>query len=259
MTFSLTDADGNLLTPASLSLFVNDNNNLQVYSQINIAFNQGDTEVTVNIPANANTLTNPNVSESRLARLAVELSGGSIINLKKIYIVEPVTPLTVMVNSYQTLQEAYLTAYSMPGMESWLSLPEQQQVATLKSAFNTLGRIAYKLPRYTIALTNIDVLLGTFADEYYVIRQINLITETNLHALSRDFVSKLKQAQLVEASLSSGFDDAYNKRESGIMSETVGESSMMWRPGKPLSLSISKQSAKILAGYIYHATKVGRA
>jgi hypothetical protein len=76
------------------------------------------------------------------------------------------------------------------------------------------------------------------------------MTEEYFESFPLHFITALRRAQIAEANEVLSLGDPSDKRKVGIMSETIGESSMMFRVGKPLELGLSHAALSILKGYV---------
>ena len=86
---------------------------------------------------------------------------------------------------------------------------------------------------------------------------IGNISEVDLTLIDSDLLAAIAKAQIAEADFMMGGDTVEDKRRTGLMSETVGESSNMFRPGKPLVLAGSEKALRYLTGYITWSRRIG--
>lgn len=80
--------------------------------------------------------------------------------------------------------------------------------------------------------------------------RIRNLNETQFNALPSKFTRAIKRAQLIEANIILGGDVVGKKRQDGIISETIGESSAFFNSKPYLNLPISRQSYEELRTYI---------
>jgi hypothetical protein len=92
----------------------------------------------------------------------------------------------------------------------------------------------------------------------YLITNIGLLTAAEIEALPALFLQALRMAQIAESDSILGGDPVGELRREGLMSKTVGESSQMYRPGKPLVMPVSDRAMRYLAGYVRRSLVVGR-
>lgn len=139
--------------------------------------------------------------------------------------------LTVGENSYQT---------------------DAEQLALQEELFGLNSFKAGTVPEQTAALINAYHLINTmvFADsrgEYY---DLGALGPTGLATLEPAFLKALRMAQLIEANEMMDANSIHYKRLDGLMSETIGESSMMFRPGNINNYPITRRSMMFLRNYI---------
>ena len=232
------DMAGNEVVPATLSYRVYDEAGVEIIGDTAHAFSAGETTTLITIPGGNNALT----TEDRVMRI-VELTmtdadGGVFINLSR-YIVERVEFLGVMSNSYLTYDSAVLYAMNVADMRSWDKATEAQRKGALVEAYRNLGKMRYSV-------------LGV---DYSDITDQDAAT---FEAMNSGFLIAIKTAQVVEADSLLGGNVVQDRRENGLLSNSVGESSQMYRTGKPLLLPVSRRALSHLAGYLRYGSPVGR-
>lgn len=79
-----------------------------------------------------------------------------------------------------------------------------------------------------------------------------------IKTLPERFVGAFRLAQVLEADTLLGGEEEASKRASGVLSETIGESSMMFRPGKALDFGVSPRTLRALRGYVDYSVRIGR-
>ena len=115
------------------------------------------------------------------------------------------------------------------------------------------------------AMTEAHFRLGQFAYRMeddrgldIVVENIRSLTINDLLLLPSAFLIALRKAQISEADIVMGGGSVHRKREDGLMSDTVGESKIMFRPGKPVVLPVDRRTLSYLSGYIYHGLSLTR-
>jgi hypothetical protein len=174
----------------------------------------------------------------RKVRLIAVKDGAPIV-VDTDYLIESATPLIVGVNSFQTLEKAALMSAGLADVDAWTAASRAMRIGALQNAFHALGHFTYQVDG--VRYPNITALDPTvFADFNSV------------------FLRQLRLAQIVEANEALGGNTVSKKRRDGIMSETIGESSMMFRPEKVLNVPVTKRSMQLLRRYIVWEMSVGR-
>lgn len=156
------------------------------------------------------------------------------------FIIEQYNVLEIGSNSFQTYSDAMLRSYDLVDIDGWRIAPKQDRQVAMVSAFHALASM------------NFFVTGKTYG-------QIDTLTAAQFLALNPRFVEALRKAQIVEANEYLSGDTPHKKRQMGIFSETIGESSMFFRTGKALPLPVTRRSLDILRGYISWEMGVGRA
>lgn len=178
-------------------------------------------------------------------------SAAGITKMTAEYLVEVEQTLVVNKNTFQTYGEAVLGAYDLFGLIGWNIATKQDRAAALISARRHISqlRFQYEFDAYQ------DVI-----DSSVGVSDLTLVSQSNWEALPVDFKAALKRAQIYEADfLLTGGDSLVDaKRRSGIISETIGESSMFLRSQKALEQAVCKRSMKELSKYVVHRVRSGR-
>lgn len=241
LVIPLVDENGNTLTPSAVSYRVlnQTEDELQAATPV-VGFTAGDTSVSVTIPAALNTLTATDIRQLRIITLATQEPGNSEAYIRVSYIVSNEFTLVTGINSYQTFGEATLLTLDMPDMIGWqFAADDRKREAALIEAYHRIGRLRF-------VVDGVDVV------------RINEMADADFALLSPIFRDALKKAQVSEADIILGGDPIQRKREEGLLSDSVGESSIMFRPGKPLLMSVSRRSLNYLAGYVTYNNALGR-
>lgn len=77
--------------------------------------------------------------------------------------------------------------------------------------------------------------------------------------LPQDFMAALRQAQLLEADSILGGEPERDRQKTGLLSESTGESSTMFRPAGYLKFAVSPRTLQALRGFVSMSLGVGRA
>jgi len=203
-------------------------------------FVAGDTEVAIAVPVALNTLPAGTYTDLRKVELKVVAADGTR-TISELYAIETPDVLVEGVNSYQNYETAELGAMFTQPLEAWGMNDKFARISAMIEARDRIGRLSF-----------VEV-------EAYDAFSINELTPAQFQSLSAALRTALRKAQIVEADFVLGGSAIDHKRDQGLMSETIGESSNMFRPGKPLELPVSKRTARMLMGHITYALKIGRA
>jgi hypothetical protein len=152
-----------------------------------------------------------------------------------------------LVNSFQTYPEAIQLSREIPGLVAWGAKTDIERSAALVEAYERLIRLGYRIPRPEVdTMDRIDSGLALDLSP----RHWEIMTIGDFDGLPARFTRALRKAQIAEAEDILGGDVIAGRRKAGLLSESVGESSMMFRTGKPLNLGISGAALAYLTGYI---------
>lgn len=236
---------GESFSPNTLTYRVLDEAGAELVASSALAYG-GETEMIVIVGAVSNTL---GAGETRMMRV-VELTAitdEGIIVVESRYVIESITYLSVGDNSFQTYNEALLIEMDLIGVETWETAPAHKKKAALIEAYDSICKLTFRIG---------DRQDSLFPNSANV--NIKYLTASEIAALDARMLLAIRKAQVIEADVVLGGDPIAEKRKTGLMSETIGESSNMFRPGKPLVLPVSNRALHYLAPYITMRKVVGR-
>lgn len=156
------------------------------------------------------------------------------------FIIEARETLVKGDNSFQSYFETMLSAEEVSGIEFFKAATKEEQIAALVSAYEILSTMVYA---------------DRVGDHY----NIGNYTATELEALEPAFLRALRIAQILEANEMLDAHSIHYKRQDGLMSETIGESSMMFRPGNIQNFPITRRSLNFLRNYVVIRARLYRA
>lgn len=239
LTIPLVDSTGAPVSADAADYKVANAAGDEVIAETPITLGGDPTQVQITIPANANELVDGQPRDLRVV-LVVFTAGGATRSTAVEYVIEGDDVLLVPVNSFQSYSEAVLTAMDLAGIQSYSAAMREDRITALINAYINLS--------------------GT---EFFIcgrqIKNLQEFTEQEFAALPERFRRALRLAQIIEANELLDFNSVHRKRQSGIMSETIGESSMMFRPGKLMYGPLSRRTTDILRDFISWELKIGRA
>jgi hypothetical protein len=204
--------------------------------QADPAFNAANSSSTLNIPDSANTTT---------AKRDARMLNCYLINATGEYVVSQVymlkgnqLVLTVLTDSFMTFPQATLIRASMAEEQEYYDmLTDELKAVALEEAFTRIAKLKFKVGDTTIL-------------------DIKTIGLTAFNALSADFILDLRKAQIAEANAIVENSPIRDKIRAGIISETIGESSMFFKQsGVPVNRSgLSEDSEVYLDKWLYNAS-----
>lgn len=170
---------------------------------------------------------------------AVVTTASGTQTIKVQVMVEQDITLIKGVNSFQSWWELQLTLEEVPGIDFLKSLSESEMVAQLANAYRTIGTLAF-----------VDI-----TGEHW---DITSYTAEELDDLTPDFLKALTIAQVIEANEYADPNSIHYKRLSGLMSETIGESSMMFKSGHTDNSPVTRRSMMFLRNYVLIRARLAR-
>lgn len=241
------DLNGDPVVPTAATVRVLDQAGAEIVPATPVSFAPGDMEAEIVVPGDLNVLTSGIAQALRVIELTMETAVGPVVALARYAIRRP-QRLIVLSNSFQTFDEALLESMDMPRMDGWSMAEEGDKIAALIEAHDRLTRIGYRVPQPYAG----DVTRRLDLREIEIIppRRWQVMGVEEFLEMPAHFRRALRRAQIVEADVVLNGDVIAGRRRAGLMSESVGESSMMFRPGKPLNLGVSEQALAYLASYV---------
>lgn len=266
ITLDLVYEDGSAIEVQSVTYALYNKADVQLIAPTSVlTFAVGDTFATVTIAGINNTLAVSELSDVRKLLMFATTPTGEVVKLEKIYIIKSSTELSFMVNSYQTIQEAELTAYNIPNLEAFEFASQSAKTSALKEAFNHLGMMTYSVD-YNYLGGSLDYVtefntmtsgspVSNVGRRTTVVNKINLLPPSYIAMLPDNFIAKLRVAQVIEANYILSGDESVDDR---VVTRKVGESTTTWGQNKVLSLSVSKRALESLTGYLHYGSNLGR-
>lgn len=253
VTVPFTDKNGAAVTPSAVTAALYDDDDVLVVDFGSVVFVPADGDVTITIPALYNSLGAGEIRVARILRVDLVTASGVITKIHS-YVVEAEQRLAVMTNTFQSLEAAEILAIDIPNAAGWAAADEDQKRAALVEAFKRLTSIPMRcVPRDPVTGDPLP------AEEWYVSREDWLETDSAAFAaFPSHFKRALKRAQFLEAAEILTNEVIGRKRRQGIISETIGESSVRFQGGK-IDYGISTQAMAALAGYIHFNMRIARA
>lgn len=253
LTIPLQDESGNALAPTGVSYRVIDQDGVEkVPSTVVVDYALGNTEVEVTVPASINATLAPR--ELRVVEVQLSMSG-NIVMLTEHYIVQAAEPLVPGVNSYQTLARALLNAASVATMSGWAAASTNERISALIEARDHINQLSFRVLGNGIGQDHIGY---SFESTEITVGDLRFLTEEQFNRLPERFKRALELAQVVEADAILGGDITADKRKSGLMAETIGESKLMFQAGKPLDIPVCKRALGYLKPYVSFKLRAGR-
>lgn len=248
VSIPLVDLNGDPVSPTGLVYRVIDENEIQVAAPITVgSVDSTLTDLEVVVPGNVNVLGAGQVSGLRVVVLAVTSAAGTF-EIESSYVLRATQRLVVMENSFQPYRAALLVAEDMVRVEDFRAADDAARQSALIEAYQRLTRLGY-LIRWP---ENVDAQNCLHWRQAWEITPLMwpLIDQTQFMTYPENFRKAISRAQVAEANALLKTDVLGDRRRAGLFSEKIGESSIMFRQGKPLDLGMSSEALECLSGYV---------
>lgn len=176
-------------------------------------------------------------------KIVYELTDGTITSTGSTdpFVIQLEEVLVKGLNSFQNIYKARVTADEVHDVEHFKMADDSEQISAMITAYEALGAMVYA---------------DNNGDHYGV----GDYDEAELDSeLDPAFLRALQRAQVLEANELLDINSIHRKRLDGLMSETIGESSMMFRPGNISNFELSRRSQFALRNYLVIRARIGRA
>jgi hypothetical protein len=256
-----TDLNGAAVTPTAVSAVLYDGNDTEVVDFGSLPFDASEGQKSISIPKEFNRLADGENRAARILRVGIETEQGTIPRSFS-YAIESDQRLVLLTNTFVTLEAAEFMALDTPNVTGWNVASDDQKLAALTEAYRRLTRIPMRFPTYAP---------GTGFDSFNTIAPRELLEETVIERDMWDditgeqfndfpiaFKKAVRRAQFVEANELLQGDNVAKKHRQGIVTETIGESSVTLRDGR-IDYGIGSETLKALTGYIYFNMRIRRA
>lgn len=254
--FDNLDSLGAPIEPSGASYRVLSETEEVLIETTSVDLTSGAEEWTITIPGQYNSLVDQRAA-LRVVEFTLETSSGSVVKTHR-YVVESNRVVVPGETSFMTFDEALLESHYMLDVDTWLAASEKDQRSSLIQAHQNLLKL-----RYTLKNSERDsqeyLNLGLAHDPFSVHSvDLNKMSLTEVKEASLRLFKALCKAQIAEADYILGGETIDDKRKIGILSESVGESSNMFRTGKPLQLAVGNKALGHLSGFIDWSYRVRR-
>lgn len=246
--------------PTAIAVTVRDEVGVIVHTE-SPAFTVQEGAVQVTIPAIANTLTAPSKVGARDVTTQLTYAAGEDTDAQ-LYLVRASTVLVPLKNSFMTYAEALVARAGLAQLAGWDIAGREDREAALQLAHTAMCAMRYRYKVGSEGQSRITDFGGVTTDGYgRVYAQVTDISETQSYEWTdypAAFKTALQRAQVTQADVILKGDPVGDKRRAGIISETIGESSMFFRGVPEVSLAISREALEHLRGYVVYGARIAR-
>lgn len=248
----------NVLDAVSASYSLKDGRGNLVADDVPVEFEAGQMAITVVVPAEQNTLVD---RERDLRRLILKVNDGSIKHLTdQMYVLMADFELSVPAMSFSTIADAQMQAIDMLNGDSLLSDGESLMRKRLIEATRRIKTMPFSLRRifgigfdgYDRPQNRLNVSTASLCSDSHITGDLvdwEEVDEQQFAAFPDDFKKALMLASIGEASEIANGNDVASAREDGILSESIGETTNMYRTGKSAPKTVARSTWRLLSKY----------
>lgn len=256
LSFAVPQYQGEVIEASSVTCKVFDEDGLEVdEGLILIGYTAGDETASVEIPSVYHAVTESMVAR-RVEVVFDTLTSGSY-KVTQRYIVSPDATLVFLSNSFAIYERFLIIRQEFPELLGWDATDEDRRTAALIQAHENICRFKFKYRQESDQPVASQSTLYR-RDYHTFIRDMRIIEQEDWDDFPPHFQLSLRRAQLLEADSLLNGDPIRDKREQGIVSETVGESKMFFNNRPPLRMGVSRAALDHLKRYIFLRTTVSR-
>ena len=222
-----------------------------------------DSELTFTVPAERNLLPVGARKGARQIEVTMTDATGTFIEINH-YVLAATNQLTLLENTFMSYPESLMVRSDLPQLMGWDIATDTDRQAALLVAHQAMCNLRY---RYRVGQAGSQRRLSDFPGVstdtaggiWATISDIRSVLDWEWQEMPADFKTALKRAQIVEADNSLAGDPVGEKRRMGIVSETIGESSMFFKQSPDIKLPISSAAMVHLRGFVSFSTRSARA
>ncbi|KMJ44959.1 hypothetical protein AB204_11485 [Xenorhabdus khoisanae] len=252
---------------ASYSLF--DIAGKTIIADQDITLNSGDLSASFSISGEHNTLVDDKTKDMRRVVVKTTTASGRVSEFEQYYAVIASIELAVPSESFITLMEAKLAAMDMYSSDAFLLLSDHTQRQALIEATRRLKNMKFSLKRvYKISDSEYDRpqnVLATNTLPFYLAGEFkgdaidfSELTEEEYRALPDYFLNDMAQACMIEAVSVVTTGGAADARDEGVLSESIGETTNMYRSGRAATQALSRKTWRLIARYTDNVIRIRR-
>ncbi|MBD9511628.1 hypothetical protein IB265_33270 [Ensifer sp. ENS10] len=263
----LTDLNGAKVVPTAITAVLYDGDDAVIVDLGSLPFDPVADTHTVAIPKEFNRLMGDEIRAARILRVGIVTDAGTIPRSFS-YAIESEQRLVLMENTFLTLEAAEFQALDTPNVTGWNVASEAQKLAALTESYRRLTMIPmrYQVHRPLTGGSTSgwrsdwnSIAPRELLEEVVIERDVwDEITVEQFADFPTAFKKALRRAQFTEANELLQGDAVSKKHRQGIVTETIGESSVTLRTGA-IDFGIASETMKALVGYVYFNNRIRRA
>ena len=224
-------------------------------------------KVSISIPAEHNKVPLGQAKDARSLVVSFVKSDGNTVSESKVfYLLNSKQPLVVGTNSFVTLDKCRLLATTLPKMEHFNKASEDEIIVALTTACSKLQNYRYRMTTSS-RMDNI-AYISEFADKPRSVcdclvgggtSNLKGMTPETFVNLPKDFRDALAKAQVIEANaVLAPTDDILERRQKGVILETINEVKMMFANTAPVRSNVSTEALTVLSPWLVRSVLLRR-
>jgi len=264
----LVDKNGNALSVSTITYSVTDQAGTVLVPSQALTYTPGDTDASVTVPAVSNALTAGSTRDMRMVSLLCVNALGNTVALSAAYAVALTDPMQVGINTFQSYSMAEFTSLAVPNTPGWDAANDTDRITALIEARSRICQLNFTQTNSnmfwgqdSLSFVPDGVYMTQYATQggmFLFNGNIAFLTPEQFVKLPARFLNALYLAQLAEADNILGGDPVEQKRQQGLMLETIGEVKQMFRQGKPLQLPVSRRALSYLSYFVTFSKTISR-
>jgi len=264
---AITDSFDNPITADSLEYDVVDQSGASIVARTALpGFVPGSASVTIDVPADANQI-DPGLTRATRRITLYCAVGGNTVSIRSLYAIEASDILVMGVNSFQSYDQAELTALDIPNLTGWDAALYKDKIAAMVEARARMCMLNYSLLKANFwAQDSLNYVpegayITPYAGLFSFSGDITFLPASAFLQLPVRFLKALQLAQIAEANDILGTSTGgsiLQKRIEGLVEDSIGESKQVFARGKVMNLGVSRPAMRYLAPFVSFSLKTSR-
>ena len=243
-----------IITPTSAAYSVYDDEGTALQTNQLVTISGGEDVIRITVAAVDNDIGAAD-NGARSVTLNVVTDNGAV-TLSETYVLEQPVFLTIPAQSAMTVPQSMMLSRNLAQtvIEVWGDVEDRDRKAALLEAWTRIAKLPLTPWRDYEEMP--DAASDTLISGRY---RVDELDATDWALLPDHFKNALKRAQLIEACVLLDGDPTWDRRQDGLISKTVGESSEMFVNKKSAISSVSPKAYREISQYVRRRITLGRA
>ncbi len=251
-SFSLTIDISRVANPVSATYEIADQTGVNLLPETSLTVYGDDESLEIPITSDLTTLDADTRRRVLVVTLQVRGSDDIFIKFSESILIQDLEKLDIPRESFQTVNQANMLAMDVFQIDNWLAASDEDRRKALIEAAHRIKTLRFDMTDWLDdEHVTFEGVQGGFAFE--------VMARETFDSLPKPFIHDLLMAQIIEADEILGYGaTAESKRHSGILSDTVGETSQMFRSGKPVHTGICMRAFRYLTRWTSRSWSINR-